>query len=128
MKIEQQVCTLEQAKKLKELGLAQNSNFRYCFFRDNSFQLEMMICEDWYSLDDGALHNWSNSKEYFVATFTVAELGIMLPEMKELVDLMPKLMHLIQDNEAETRADMLISLIENNSADINNRVSPKGRL
>ena len=67
MKLEQQVCSLELAKKLKELGVKQES--LWWWQKQNhtdTWNIEdMQICafdEDWYS------------------AFTVAELGEMLPK------------------------------------------------
>lgn len=66
MKLQDQVCSLEQAKKLQELGVVQDSQFYF---------------------DDGELF-WAPSvsaqpayyKEYNIyAAFTTAELGVMLP-------------------------------------------------
>lgn len=66
MKIEDQVCTLEQAKKLKELGVNQTSHFAW--------------------IDEGQLISRDkNVKELqllaiatdFTSAFTVAELGVM---------------------------------------------------
>lgn len=42
MKVEKQVCTLQQAKKLKELGVEQKSIFTWCVFMPSP------IGEDWF--------------------------------------------------------------------------------
>lgn len=64
MKIEDQVCSLELAKRLKELGVKQEGLFK------------------WASNDNKVtFHIWPNPQLYagdFIA-FTVAELGEMLP-------------------------------------------------
>lgn len=67
MKIENQVCTIEQAKKLKELGIRQESFFAW--------------------IDEGQLlsrHSPNlplmNIATSFTAAFTVAELSEMLPD------------------------------------------------
>lgn len=66
MRLEQQVVSLELAKKLKELGVGQESVF--CWYRRSEYF-------KW------TLHEWDFKTEpgdYFAA-FTVAELGEMLP-------------------------------------------------
>src|ERR1044071_3781768 len=71
MKIEDQVCTLEQAKRLKELGVVQESEFYWM---------------KWITvLEDGTEHEWKvvfNKAwgEYYSA-YTVAESGVMLPDV-----------------------------------------------
>lgn len=77
MKIEKQVCSLEQAKKLKQLGVAQTSIFKWC----NEHQ---------HYGDDGAYYTDSTYKVYnrgqfsagtnnTFSAFSTAELGVMLP-------------------------------------------------
>lgn len=103
MKLEDQVCSLEYAKKLKELGVKQESAFSWCkpseddsFWKDENqkykdFQLYfnyenfpyVNICDDgtWNSLSlDGCGCCEDNAMlgEGYSA-FTVAELGAMLP-------------------------------------------------
>lgn len=67
MKLEQQVCSLESAKRLKELGVKQESLY------------------NWLEADDGArlMKNPTlDTYKYFdqYSAFTVAELGEMLPK------------------------------------------------
>lgn len=65
MKLESQVCSLDLAKRLKELGVKQES----CFFWS-----KYNAIEDWElkgCIDTHALEN--------ISAFTVAELGEMLP-------------------------------------------------
>lgn len=64
MKLEQQVCSLELSKRLKELGVKQNSHFSW----------EELFGKPEYRLDV-TIHG-----EHRVSAFTVAELGEMLPE------------------------------------------------
>jgi len=67
MKIENQVSNLELSRKLKELGVKQESLWYWY-----SYNLET----DWYitkEIDD-------KDKEYLISAFTVAELGEMLPK------------------------------------------------
>jgi len=74
MKLQDQVCTLEQAKKLKELGVRQQSAFKYnqnLYETDKAGELEEGVWTIWYN-DFPCLEN-----QY--SAFTVAELGVMLP-------------------------------------------------
>lgn len=68
MTLQQQVCSLELAKRLKELGVKQES---YFWWRS---PLAHYGYPDW-SLSDGELGHGSES----FSAFTVAELGEMLP-------------------------------------------------
>lgn len=121
MNIEDQVCSLELAKRLKELGVEQKSYFAY-EERENGY-LEIF-------------HSKATScaNKYYSA-FTVAELGEILPStIKKNTNLfyitmdcdkcpyyedMPKTKEIYSemgeenDTEADARAKMLIYLIEN---------------
>lgn len=121
MKIEQQVCTLEQAKKLKELGIKQDSYLTYELVpwdRTNSHKKKGKLIN---------LKPTNKGKasavlgfEYFAA-FTVAELGEMLgyhlnlsystKDGKQSWLAKDKPVHTF-DTEAECRASLLIHLIE----------------
>jgi|HubBroStandDraft_2_1064218.scaffolds.fasta_scaffold16400_5 hypothetical protein len=70
MNLEDQVCSLEYAKKLKELGVKQES---YFYYYPNSFNKEgyYIVCDDTRNIE-------INDK--FISAFTVAELGEMLPD------------------------------------------------
>lgn len=125
MKLEQQVCSLELAKKLEELGVKQESFFywHHCFAYKTDDRIEQYKPEQ------------SNDWEFYSA-FTVAELGEMLPrklEMmvwnlshtrknKETVYLSQTGRHCWYandvdggqaDTEADARAKVLIYLLEN---------------
>lgn len=138
MKLENQVVSLEIAKKLKELGVKQESLF-------------------WWVLDGVSENGWSLIRESFVFTigreylerysaFTVAELGEMLPngmtsshtsweedEMRfqcshyaiEQCDechplvVEPTKKVFYADTEADARGKMLMYLLENNLIDKN---------
>jgi len=90
MKLENQVCSLEQAKKLKELGIKQDSLIS--FFGDETPRL-MDNCAvgveygPWIYLDTTEpANNQAESLRQDIqntiplaAAFTVAELGVMLP-------------------------------------------------
>lgn len=90
MKLEDQVCTLEQAKRLKELGVAQNSYFSWCGdetsrLKDNGNSAEI---GPWVFVSTTIPFNNMEadhradvpSAKPFAAAFTVAELGVMLPD------------------------------------------------
>lgn len=123
MKIENQVCSLEQAKKLKEIGI--NQRFANYFWDESDKQLYRCI--------DG-----SASDICCFAAFTSAELGELLPDLLEthlqyelvcikeddcwlcryvrnndLTDCHPKQIGVGSDTEAKARAAILISIIEN---------------
>lgn len=127
MKLEDQVCSLELAKKLRELGVKQESQFFWLTY--NSGEKELI-----YRPADG-------HSDMGYSAFTVAELGEMLPkhisikckwglETSVLVigcvkgwwiisyrwsgeGFIQNLMHEKRDrSEADARAKMLIHLIE----------------
>ena len=67
MKLHDQCCLLEQAKRLKELGVIQQSVA--CFIGE-----ELHLFEK-------SFYNWAEQKNMVaVAAFTVAELSVMLPD------------------------------------------------
>lgn len=129
MKLENQVISLDLAKRLKELGVKQGSFWYWCKIAILTGHQES-VSHEWQLLARGG-----QGLEYSSA-FTVAELGEMLPE--ELVidgewstfletakaekawhvyyhnDDMPRTLHLeYADSESDARAKMLIYLIEN---------------
>jgi hypothetical protein len=73
MKLESQVCSLELAKRLKELGVKQESVF---YFYKGSSKPEPL------NAPDVALQRRQPDvfAAYYVSAFTVAELGEMLPD------------------------------------------------
>jgi len=117
MKLENQVVSLELAKKLKELGVRQESLF-------------------WYFIDGGIEFNPSPTqslidKVYAASAFTVAELGEMLPHVVKTIGPLTCIKSLPSEGkwlvgydedlvecaasaktEANARAKMLIHLIE----------------
>lgn len=110
MKLEDQVVSLELAKKLKELGVRQESLFYWndCWMGKPTL--------------DRAIHS-DNGKESYSA-FTVAELGEMLPHHNiKMYNIQPRIQLRIggkelnafveAETEADARAKMLIYLIEN---------------
>lgn len=142
MKLEQQIVSLELAKKLKELGVKQDSLF-YWYRVASSKNLELVGNED-YKISVGnratvclAEVNWGMLHES-ISAYTVAELGEMLPTS---IDVKEKgggeifklaiwrhlnkwsvfyggqdycLCSFEDETEADARAKMLIYLLENN--------------
>jgi len=120
MKLEDQVCSLELAKKLKELGFKQESLFTW---RDNGFnknwhiRLSLELQDRLFSKEIFEnISETANMKQY-AAAYTVAELGEILrpylgksifhgldEELKQATFML---------NEANSRAKMLIYLAEN---------------
>lgn len=133
MKLEQQVCSLELAKKLKELGIKQKSYFYHYFTEFGSSAV--LQGEDHLSIVDDT----GKRREFvgFVSAFTVAELGEMLPGnidgdiFQTQKGVMGRLWYCTMmppdlisagllkthqeesDTEADARAKMLVYLIEN---------------
>ncbi len=137
MKIENQCVSLELAKKLKELGVKQESlfywdkheNLYHHLDREQGFMLR---------LSDETHHDGTTIGEFFSA-FTVAELGEMLPAQLHIevsvqhpvhqfitekqfsqwhavyicAGCMGKLGSQIAHTEADARAAMLVYLLEN---------------
>lgn len=110
MKLQDQCCTLEQAKKLKELGVVQES--LYCFY-DGGFLKDL-----WGTIQT---KEWRESKSVSATTysaFTVAELSIMLLEYAETFYTKNGKWRIGDadidfDTQAEASADRLIYLLEN---------------
>lgn len=76
MKLHNQVCTLELAQKLKELGVGQQSTFYWCKPEDSP----EMTYPNWI-LNFGKITSLNRSLPWqYLAAFTVAELGEMLPD------------------------------------------------
>jgi len=148
MLLENQVCSLEQSKKLKELGVKQFSLF-YHFPNPNTKEIKKKYKIPDYNVVYGKNHigkEWENISELVIrgvftstySAFTVAELGIMLPEyypswrfkvknsIKWISTIITK--DNVKDgktittanefdryanNEAQARATLLIALLEN---------------
>lgn len=116
MKLEYQVCSLELSKKLKELGVKQESLFCWT----NNIDLEFLPSD-------------SRNNKVCIAAFTTSELGEMLPAMingsfldtTKYIDISKYSTFLRtrysnagiisqpDTNESNTRAKLLIFLIEN---------------
>ncbi len=77
MQIEDQVCSLELAKRLKELGVKQESYFKWrkvC----HEFELKNEVYDEWHKSEFCYSECQCESDEKYSA-FSVAELGAMLP-------------------------------------------------
>ena len=116
--LEKQVCSLELAKRLKELGVKQESYFSW---------VEGAIWDATMQSDYETPNIEKRSK--WIAAFTVAELGEMLPdqisswkmglewicsydELHESGVAIPE-QRVFEGTEADARAKMLIYLVEN---------------
>lgn len=120
MKIEQQVCSLELAKRLKELGVKQESLFHWQHKLGGSSESDA-------GKDILVYGRYGYHCVEVASAFTSAELGEMLPpgptehvKVAKSVDYPDLWMcwmrgHVERDvNEADARAKMLVWLIENN--------------
>lgn len=75
MKLENQVCTLEQAKKLKELGIVQDSLFMW--WESESWNIERGVYfSSTLHRSTDTINNRTMVQSF--SAFTVAELGLML--------------------------------------------------
>jgi hypothetical protein len=106
MKLEDQVCSLDLAERLKELGVKQESTLYSCTDLG-----ELTYSRDCSEAADATCGN-------HLSRFTVAELGEMLPDNVQL----PRrsagkwtqfALSIIADTEADARAKMLVYLIQN---------------
>lgn len=135
MRLENQVCSLELAKKFKELGIKQESDFYWCQLASNVIKVFCSLCRE---------HRDFGSYNKLYSAFTVAELGEMLPEaffwenMTQVglhcgkysggwhvyYKTASKRIHYEDDKtEADARAKMLVYLIEKKLTDINKSAS-----
>jgi hypothetical protein len=118
MKLEDQVCSLELAKQLRELDVKQESLFCYQPIENE----KPSVWPRNFNLDEFA----HPSEDERIAAYTVAELGELLPEWSEILKRAKKdwvciVRHKISDlndhsfgkTEADARAKMLIHLLEN---------------
>jgi hypothetical protein len=130
MNLESQVCTLEQAIRLRMLGVAQESVF-YTDRNSNiyiEYNYPTLLCLESLKRHDGT------TVETF-SRFTSAELGSMLPHTSQLrtwinadgksVCAWSAMMKCTHPTEAQARAAMVIYLLENsnlNVEDFNSRL------
>lgn len=133
MTLEQQVCSLDLAKRLKELGVKQESYVYWIMNWDSDYPEE----GHWWSL--AQKHELITGREQYSA-FTVAELGEMLPYSGDVsyptgylhtvkidqnnyrscyangagvMGYKGELLQQVANTEANARAKMLIYLLEN---------------
>jgi len=137
MEIEDQVCSLDQAKHLKELGVKQDSfwywEIRVFLLKRPDFLKDLPII-NLVDRDSEKKENWKHYRFEYYSAFTVAELGLLLPRYAESYRIATdkfscKFCELEEDKkgnpiygkptikvsgtEADARAEMLIYLIEN---------------
>lgn len=143
MDISKQVCTIEQAKALRSIGVKQGKS-AFAFIKnechkEDTFYLRMVEGE---GVSNSGYDNWSSGCLKGYSAFTVAELGQMLPDKfiykdeqcfvssEKYCNTRPWIagIHTVwahdkpvvakkyipADTEAEARAALLIYLIENN--------------
>jgi hypothetical protein len=116
MKLEQQVTSLEISKRLKELGVKQESLFDWVDIDDNEYLLMGRKQKEFDEMDTGG-------KYECISAFTVAELGEMLLEGIDYYKMNGKYhswyetgdngQMFIENTEANARGKMLIYLLEN---------------
>ncbi len=120
MKLENQVCSLTLAQRLKELGVKQESLFYWAKWESKPTSKKWGVVSKLRHSYDG------REPEHYVSAFTVAELGEMLlnhrnirhrfvnaGEGKRWVTSNDE-RNYFADTEADARARMLIYLLENN--------------
>ena len=130
MNIENQVCSLELSKRLKELGVKQESVFwwRWWIPRQGSTYIH-----DGWKLNIYKGSNTEADQHKAISAFTVAELGEMLPTWfdsakRQNDDWVCRFMELRTDKkhhsfgktDSEARAKMLIFLLENKLMELPN--------
>lgn len=78
MKISQQVCSLDQAKRLQELGILQDAMWFYVYYSNsNSFSLNLKKSAD--GLYDYSLKKYGDDcVMHLCAAFTISELAMSL--------------------------------------------------
>jgi hypothetical protein len=123
MKLEDQIVSPQLAKRLKELGLEQESCYFWRLFKGTREE-PLLVDGPSIPLDRETRHF------QFISAFTVAELGVMLPTdysttpgilpegkfwfgYKASGDTRQLIPGITSETEAESRAKMLIYLLEN---------------
>lgn len=142
MTIEQQCCTLAQSKRLKELGINQSLSLFAVYegAKMSKATGKNIISDVWgYRIGcEQSAKEWKEEEKVFAA-FTVAELGVMLPEMcsshwyrNEIIDDVIWVCAgaledpIVSGNEAQSRAALLIHLLETGKVtaeECNNRLT-----
>jgi len=126
MKLEDQVCSLELAKKLKKLGVKQESLFYWDF--ENTAVPPVILDKEGFKRFEAYQKIAKNTTrlKYFYSAFTVAELGNILPMGTAFMKFNNihwtaltsynenrTTKRIDAETEADCRAKMLIYLIEN---------------
>lgn len=132
MKLEDQVCSLELANRLKELGVKQKSLFYWDTFKNLNGEHELKYIIPRTHIAAGYSNFYTLDNYYDVSAFTVGELGEMFPAgvfpatSKDDTGWYMQVINPIQKwkemypckNEADARAKMLIHLLENKLMEI----------
>lgn len=151
MNLDHQVCSLDLAKRLKELGVKQESHFKWHILDPNfgvgKLKVKLYTEQEWNDYAEDNLPE--DAHEEFYSAFTAAELGEMLPAE---VDVRGRCMFIserngivsnwgvgyrregnisfplyeMSDTEADARALMLAYLIEHGIITANGEVPTKG--
>lgn len=90
MNLEDQVCGIEHAKRLKKLGVKQDSLFYYSVDKESFEHLIIWNLKHNQNANQGNLYDCSiKYPEYYdiYSAFTVGELGAMLPDCISAADL-----------------------------------------
>ena len=125
MKLEDQVCSLEMAKKLKELGVKQESLFGWYEYtcdvdKKSSGNAYIAYCDCVEEHEDSDASSYFHSK-LIASAFTVAELGEMLKESEWRLPYVRENGRWwtggfddepTSDTEADARAKMLVWVME----------------
>jgi len=94
MKLENQVISLEIAKKLQKLGIRQESLFYWCKHWD-AYKGEY-VCDLFYQKDEDDRVN------PYISAFTVAELGALLPPLLKLPEFVGEKKKVLQTLQVST--------------------------
>lgn len=131
MKLENQVCTLEQAKRINTL--IGKANTAFAFVSENDKSYEIVLCSGYGWADFPCYSGY----KFNYPAYTVAELGVMLPAGKYdtcgwsdgwriyTEDGHDAIGDVTFSSEADARASVLIHLLENKhitAEEVNNRL------
>jgi len=114
MKLSDQVCNIELAKRLKELGVEQDSHF---YWYTDGINTRVDTKTDYVR----GVYGYGSKNDAMYSAFTVAELGTMLPKgaysiahSQYFAGAMCSHERILQEanNEANARAKMIIFLLE----------------
>lgn len=118
MKLEDQVCSLELAKKLKELGVPQNSYFSWLVASDGERLMTNPVNNTYKYFEQCSAYLASELGEMLLPLIPVQIEGVwQAPSPKDQT--VQKLGKVKEVTEADARAKMLIYLLENNLLSVN---------